>query len=364
MRDAAMTSDKRLFQPNLIALGDASDDVLVAGDGGAKLLVGFEGADSLTGSSRSDVLIGGSGDDTLSGAGGNDSLRGGLGNDTYVDPFTGTIVEAVIGGVDTVTSIRTFSLAGLANVEHLTLTGHAAINGTGNGLANILTGNSAANRLEGGAGADTLIGGGGNDIYVNVAGDTIRETADGGTDTILSSTTYSLSGVQHVENVTLTGAANINATGNFSDNVLTGNSGANRLRGSRGEDTLDGGSGADTYVYGAAVESTGADHDTIVNMALDGVDKFDFGFTPTSFGTVLTGKLDTATFNADLATAVDARLAVGGAVIFDPSSGDLNVDKLAYLVIDVNGDGAYQSGTDYVIELLNRTGVLTADDFI
>ena len=44
----------------------------------------------------------------------------------------------------------TFTLA--ANVENLTLTGSAAINGTGNTLANVMLGNSGANTLDGGAG--------------------------------------------------------------------------------------------------------------------------------------------------------------------------------------------------------------------
>src|SRR6185295_16639066 len=48
--------------------------------------------------------------------------------------------------------------------ENLTLTGTAAINGTGNTLANVLTGNSAANTLTGAAGSDTLNGGQGNDV--------------------------------------------------------------------------------------------------------------------------------------------------------------------------------------------------------
>ena len=47
-----------------------------------------------------------------------------------------------------------------ANVENLTLTGAAAaINGTGNGLDNVITGNGADNTLDGGAGNDTLMGG-------------------------------------------------------------------------------------------------------------------------------------------------------------------------------------------------------------
>ena len=47
-----------------------------------------------------------------------------------------------------------------ANVENLTLTGSANINGTGNGDANVLTGNSGNNTLDGQGGDDTLSGGG------------------------------------------------------------------------------------------------------------------------------------------------------------------------------------------------------------
>ena len=46
------------------------------------------------------------------------------------------------------------------------LTGAAAINGTGNALANRLTGNGAANMLNGGTGADTLAGGAGHDTFL------------------------------------------------------------------------------------------------------------------------------------------------------------------------------------------------------
>ena len=98
-----------------------------------------------------------------------DRLTGSAANNVYiVDNASDLIAETLNGGIDTVRSSVSYILP--ANVENLTLSGSAAINGTGNALANTITGNGAANILNGAAGADRLIGGPGNDTLTGGLG--------------------------------------------------------------------------------------------------------------------------------------------------------------------------------------------------
>jgi Ca2+-binding RTX toxin-like protein len=191
------------------------------GNSAANLIVGNGGWNQLSGLD---------GNDTLEGAGGMDTLIGGAGDDTYIVSDASAIITELPGqGSDTVLSAVTFALA--ANVEHLTLTGSDAANATGNAGHNVLTGNAAANWLAGGNGNDTLQGAGGNDTlnggagidsmlggagddlyYVDSAGDVVAEGVGNGTDTVQSTITFGIGA--NVENLTLTGTAAIDATGN------------------------------------------------------------------------------------------------------------------------------------------------------
>jgi Ca2+-binding RTX toxin-like protein len=143
------------------------------------------------------------------------------GNDTYTVNSVGDVVtENINEGTDTVKSDLSYTLPD--NVENLTLNGSSNLTGAGNELNNVLTGNTGNNtliglagndRLDGKVGADTMIGGLGNDSYtVDNIGDVIIENLNEGSDTVLASIDYTLG--TNLENLTLTGSANLNGTGN------------------------------------------------------------------------------------------------------------------------------------------------------
>jgi trimeric autotransporter adhesin len=233
-----------------------------------------------TGNSLSNHLTGNASANVLDGGTGVDTLAGLAGDDIYlVDDQNDQVLEVAGAGDDLVRASVSFALAD--HVERLTLMGTADLSGVGNTGANTLTGNSGANTLTGGGGNDTLDGGSGVDRLVGGLGDdsylvdsttdTLLEDADGGTDTVIASVSFTL--VDQLEHLVLSGAATT-GNGNGLNNRITGTASANTLTGGAGDDTLDGGAGADSLVGGSGDDSYVVDNagDLVVESPGQGTD--------------------------------------------------------------------------------------------
>ncbi|WP_323716081.1 calcium-binding protein [Paracoccus aminovorans] len=286
--------------------GGTGNDTLMGGANG-NLLDGGAGNDvmdawqsdsfsTFRGGTGNDYMRGGNGGNLFDGGTGNDTIIGGNGADIYVvDSLLDRIQETYVpyfdndpNPADQVNSSVSWTLG--ANLENLTLLGTGAINGTGNGLANLIIGNSGNNTLSGGAGADTLEGGLGNDVLDGGAGiDTVRFSGATAVRINLGNANPQATGfgndnIRNIENV-LTGAGNDNIVGNAVANAITAGAGNDmlwgmagndrlfgqadndRLRGGPGNDTLHGGAGADRFIFAAG---DGADR---INDFTDGQDR-------------------------------------------------------------------------------------------
>lgn len=276
----------------LSVAGTATKDVMVGGAGNDQMQ-GLQGDDLLDGGDGDDRLEGGEGADELNGGAGNDTLIGGAGDDTYhVDSAGDVVTELAGGGRDRVIALVDHVLA--SEVEDLSLV-DGVREGTGNGLANVITGAGGDNllrgldgndtllggdgrdRLEGGAGEDTLRGGTGDDVmaggsgndtyYVDSVGDRVVEEFDGGIgiDTVWVAdgiASYTLR--SHVEALYTQGTGPFHGIGNSLWNGLYGSYGNDILDGRAGNDRLEGGAGDDILIGGAGGDDIrgGAGNDT------------------------------------------------------------------------------------------------------
>lgn len=308
---------------------------------------------------NNDFFMGRVGNDILAGVGGNDTLYGWEGNDT--------------------------------------LDG-----GAGNDSINAGLGNDS---IDGGAGIDTLLGGTGNDNYaVDNSSDVIIESSSVSTeiDTVKAIANYTLP--SNVENLTLLGSKNFQATGNTLNNIITGNiadnlinaqAGNDKLLGALGNDTLNAGDGNDTIIGGAGKDtvSVGAGIDKItfaagvadtvanatsiasidlyndlnLNKAL--ADRIDLTVKVAAVGSAVAGSINEASFITDannLLTSVGKGFVqlVGGidAAIINANAGSLSGHK--FLAVDLNSSNSF-TASDFIIEITGSTvTVLTAATFM
>ena len=203
-----------------------------------------------------------------------------------------------------------------------------------------------------------MYGGDGSDIYVtDSAADVITESGTSGLDTVISGVTWTLGST--LENLTLSGTAVINGTGNSAANLLTGNGAANALGGGSGNDTLLGGdgndlmnggagvdsltgsNGADQFIWKATSESTLAAQDRVADFNHTQADQFDLtAIDAKSDGTSNDAFSFISTAFTGVTGQVHAVVTSGGMLI----EADTNGDKTADLVIFVAGATSIVAG--------------------
>jgi Ca2+-binding RTX toxin-like protein len=268
------------------------------------------------------------------------------GNDFY-DGRTGTVTDAVDMGDGDDTAYGGSGTETLVGGEGMdSLFGHGGDDSLGGGIG--------IDYLDGGEGADQMAGGADDDIYViDNVNDVVTEAADEGSDLVRSSVSYRLGA--NLENLWLTGEADLDGTGNELANRITGNAGSNVLDGGAGADNLAGGKGNDTYVVDDA-------NDIVIEAADEGIDTVRASVSHTlaanAENLVLTGAGDIDGAGNALANTITGN---AGSNLLDGGTG---ADQLTggggsdtYIVDDVN-DGVSEgldAGTDTVRASVSHT---------
>ncbi|MHC2000252.1 cadherin-like domain-containing protein [Methylobacterium sp. CM6241] len=191
----------------------------------------------------------------------------------------------------------------------------------------------------------------GDDTYiVDNAGDRVIEAADGGTDTVGTSVSFTLSAGQGIETLRTTNDAGLDAIrlgGNAFANTLIGNDGANVLNGGAGADLLYGKGGSDTFAFSSNLGSVDVDRLTDFSVPEDTIQ-----LARAVFRALTTGQLAETAFK-DLGNA--------GAVV-DASDRILYNHKNGALSYDADGNGTASTAVQFAV--IGTKETLTHLDFL
>ncbi|WP_076342752.1 Calx-beta domain-containing protein [Brachymonas chironomi] len=237
------------------------------------------------------------------------------------------ISELPNAGIDTVYSSISYNLQATNdsgyfadNIENLTLTGSAPINGLGNQHDNILIGNSGNNLLSGGQGSDFLYGQGGDDTLIGgyginhsgqnlLDGGTGQDTVDysDSTSSVIADLTAMFAEIPE-DHITERLISIERLIGSSYNDTLTGNTDDNTLRGGKGNDTLSGVAG-NNVLYGEEgndrlLSGVGTD---LLDGA-DGIDTADYSNAVRAVNVSLTiaGAQDTQGAGTDTLVSIEA----------------------------------------------------------
>jgi serralysin len=211
-------------------------------------------------------------------------------------------------------------------------------------------------------------------VVQDTAGNDLASFSNRFADTFLTGSTTTIA--SQYTNLTLTGTANVNGTGNALANTITGNSGNNTLSGLAGNDILIGNAGNDILIGGAGADRltggggtdtfrlTLADsllgtsgtpgYDKITDFVI-GTDRLDGPTAVTAANVAELGSVTALTQAGISAVLTNTAFSANRAASFTWQDGA----TLRTFVALNNGTAGFSSTTDAIVEITGYSGLLT-----